>query len=124
MTTKETTLPAWEMAVKNRKITQDLIFHSDKGVQYANKMFSTALNAHKFVRRSMSRKQNHNDNAVCESFFKSFKMELIHGSTLLTRKQMKAEVYEYIENWYNKKRRHSFLGYISIEEFNKIHNLT
>lgn len=122
MTTKETTLPAWEMAVRNRKITEDLIFHSDKGVQYANKMFSKALNAHKFVRRSMSRKQNHNDNAVCESFFRSLKLELIYGSTLLTRKQMKAEVYEYIENWYNKKRRHSFLGYKTIEEFDRINN--
>ena len=124
MTTKETTLPAWEMAVKNRKVTEDLIFHSDKGVQYANKMFSKALNAHKFVRRSMSRKQNHNDNAVCESFFRSLKLELIYGSTLLTRKQMKAEVYEYIENWYNKKRRHSFLGYKTIEEFDQIHNVS
>lgn len=123
MSTKETTLPAWEMAVKNRKITKDLVFHSDKGVQYANKMFSDTLNAHKFVRRSMSRKRNHNDNAVCESFFKSFKAELIHGSTLLTRKQIRAEVHDYIENWYNKKRRHSFLGYKTIEEFGKINNV-
>lgn len=68
MTTKATTIPAWEMAVRNRKITEDLIFHSDKGVQYANKMFSKTLNSNKFVRRSMSRKQNHNDNAVCEGF--------------------------------------------------------
>jgi len=123
MTTTETSLPAWEMAVRNRKITEDLIFHSDKGVQYANKIFSNALKAHRFVRQSMSRKQNHNDNAVCESFFRSLKLELIHGSTLLTRKQMKAEVHDYIENWYNKKRRHSFLGYKTIEEFDKIHSL-
>ncbi|MCR5862683.1 IS3 family transposase [Flavobacterium sp. J372] len=123
MKTKETTLPAWEMAVKNRKITKDLIFHSDKGVQYANKIFCKALNAHKFVRQSMSRKQNHNDNAVCESFFRSFKLELLNGSTLLARKQMKVEVDDYIENWYNKKRRHSFLDYKTIEEFDRINNL-
>jgi len=123
MSTKETTLPAWEMAVKNRKITKDLIFHSDKGVQYANKLFANTLDINKFVKRSMSRKQNHNDNAVCESFFKSFKAELISGSKLLTRKQMKAEVFEYIENWYNKKRRHSFLNYMTIEEFGQINNL-
>jgi transposase InsO family protein len=92
MSTKETTLPAWEMAVKNRKITSDLIFHFDKGSQYANKMFSDILKAQQWVRHSMSRKQNHNDNSVCESFFKSFKVELINGSTLLTRKQMRAEV--------------------------------
>lgn len=124
MSTKETTLPAWEMAVKNRKITSDLIFHSDKGSQYANKMFSDTLKAQQWVRRSMSRKQNHNDNAVCESFFKSFKVELINGSTLLTRKQMRAEVLEYIENWYNKKRRHSFLNYMTIEEFGQRNNLS
>ena len=123
MTTKETTLPAWEMAVKNRKITKDLIFHSDKGVQYANKIFCKALNAHKFVRQSMSRKQNHNDNAVCESFFRSFKLELLNGSTLMARKQMKAEVDDYIENWYNKKRRQSFLASKTIDEFDRINNV-
>jgi len=99
MSCKETTLPAWQMAVKNREITKDLIFHSDKGVQYANKIFTTTLDSYTFVRRSMSRKQNHNDNAVCESFFKSFKGELINGNKLLTRNEMKAEVHEYIENW-------------------------
>lgn len=123
MSTKETTLPAWEMAVKNRKITKDLIFHSDRGVQYANKIFTNTLDSYKCVRRSMSRRQNHNDNAVSESFFNSFKAELINGNKLLPRKQMKVEVYEYIENWYNKKRRHSFLGYKTIEEFDKINNL-
>ena len=124
MSTKQTTLPAWEMAVKNRKISNDLIFHSDKGVQYANKLFTNTLDSYKCVRRSMSRKGNHNDNAVSESFFHSFKAELIDGNKLLPRKQMKVEVYEYIENWYNKKRRHSFLDYKTIEEFDKINNLT
>ncbi|MBP1221914.1 IS3 family transposase [Flavobacterium sp. 1355] len=119
MSTKETTIPAWEMAVKNRKITKDLIFHSDKGVQYANKLFTRTLDSYKYVRRSMSRKQNHNDNAVAESFFSSFKRELINGNKRLTKEQMRVEVYEYIENWYNKKRRHSYLGYKTIEEFNQ-----
>lgn len=118
MSTKATTLPAWEMAVKNRKINKDLIFHSDQGVQYANKLFTNTLDSYKCVTRSMSRKENHTDNAVSESFFSSFKNELINGNKLLQRKQMRAEVYEYIENWYNKKRRHSFLGYKTIEEFN------
>lgn len=123
MSTKQTTLPAWEMAVKNREIGKDLIFHSDRGVQYANKIFTNTLESYNCVRRSMSRKQNHNDNAVAESFFSSFKSELINGNNLLPRKQMKVEIYEYIENWYNKKRRHSFLGYHTIEEFDKINNL-
>lgn len=123
MSTKGTTLPAWEMAVKNRKITKDLIFHSDRGVQYANKIFTNTLDSYKFVKRSMSSRQNHTDNAVSESFFSSFKAELINGNKLLTRKQMKVAVSEYIENWYNKKRRHSFLGYKTIEEFDEINNL-
>jgi putative transposase len=123
MSTKATTLPAWEMAVNNRKISKDLIFHSDRGAQYANKLFSKTLDSYNCVRRSMSRKQNHNDNAVSESFFHSFKVELIYGNKLLPRKQMRIEVYEYIENWYNKKRRHSFLGYKTIEEFDRINNL-
>ena len=121
MSTKATTLTAWEMAINNRKISKDLIFHSDRGVQYANKLFTKTLDSYKCVRRSMSRKQNHNDNAVSESFFHSFKAELIHGNKLLPRKQMRIEVYEYIENWYNKKRRHSFLGYKTIEEFDRLH---
>lgn len=121
MSTKATILPAWKMAVKNRKIIKDLIFHSDRGVQYANKIFVTTLDSYKCVIRSMSRRQNHNDNAVCESFFSSFKRELINGNKLLTRKQMRADVYEYIENWYNKKRRHSFLDYKTIEEFDRLH---
>lgn len=120
MSTKETTLPAWEMAVNNREITKELIFHTDRGVQYANRLFTNALDSCNFVRRSMSRRENHNDNAVCESFFSCFKRELIHGNKLLPRKQMKSEVYEYIENWYNKKRRHSYLGYKTMEEFENI----
>jgi putative transposase len=124
MSTKQTTLRAWEMAVKNRKITKDLIFHSDRGTQYANKMFTNKLDSYKFVRRSMSRRENHTDNAVCESFFTYFKAELIVENNLITTKQMKAQVHEYIENWYNKKRRHSFLGYKTIGEFDEIHNLT
>ncbi|WET04330.1 IS3 family transposase [Flavobacterium sp. YJ01] len=121
MSTKATILPAWKMAVKNRKITKDLIFHSDRGVQYANKIFATTLDSYKCVIRSMSRRQNHNDNAVCESFFSSFKRELINGNKLLARKQMRADVYEYIENWYNKNRRHSFLDNKTIEEFDRLH---
>lgn len=119
LSVKATTLPAWEMAVKNRKIVKELIFHSDRGVQYANKLFTDTLDSSKFVRRSMSRRENHTDNAVCESFFTFFKAEMLVGNKLLSRKQMREEVYEYIENWYNKKRRHSFLGYKTIEEFEK-----
>jgi len=124
MSTKATTLPAWEMAVKNRKINNDLIFHSDRGVQYANKIFTNKLDSYNCVTRSMSRRQNHNDNAVCESFFSSFKRELINGNKLLAKRQMRADVFEYIENWYNKRRRHSSLDNKTIEEFDKLYFIT
>lgn len=121
MSTKATTLPAWEMALSNRKIDKELIFHSDRGSQYANKVFTKTLDFHNCVRRSMSRKQNHNDNAVSESFFSIFKREFINRDKLLSRKQLREQVCEYIENWYNKKRRHSALGNKTIEEFGKLH---
>jgi len=121
MSTKQTSLRAWEMAVKNRRVTKELIFHSDRGVQYANKMFTNKLDSYKCVRRSMSRRENHTDNAVCESFFTFFKAELLVGNKLISKKQMRVEVHEYIENWYNKKRRHSHLGYKTIEEFDRLY---
>lgn len=117
MATDKTTLPAWRMALKNRSINKELIFHSDQGVQYANNAFANTLASYGVV-RSMSRAGNCWDNAVAESFFKSIKTELIYGNTLVTREEMKIQVFEYIEMWYNKKRRHSYLDYMTIEEFN------
>jgi putative transposase len=118
LSTRTTTLPAWEMAVRNRKVQDGLLFHSDRGVQYANKLFTTTLDDCKCV-RSMSRKANSIDNAVSESFFNSLKRELIcMQARLLTPAEMRQEIQDYIENWYNKKRRHSALNYNTIEEFN------
>ena len=71
---KQTSLKAWKMAVKNRNIEEDLIFHSDRGVQYASKKFVNVLDSYKKITRSMSRKGNCWDNAVAESFFKSLKL--------------------------------------------------
>lgn len=122
MQTKLTTIPAWEMAVTTRKITNELIFHSDRGAQYANKSFSKLLDSYSTVKRSMSRKGNHWDNAVAESFFGTLKKELIHRNKLFTPKQMKTEIFEFIETWYNKIRIHSALNYRTIEEFNKINS--
>ena len=72
------------------------------------------------VKRSISRKGNCWDNAVAESFFKSLKSELIYGNKLISRKDMEKEVFEYIELWYNKMRRHSSLNYLTIQEFNNL----
>lgn len=122
LSTQKTTLPAWEMAVTNRKVSNGLIFHSDRGVQYANKVFSNRLSSFNCI-RSMSRKGNHLDNAISEAFFSSFKRELINRKDkLLSTKQMKAEVFEFIEEWYNKKRIHTSLNYKTIEQFNNINN--
>lgn len=118
MSTEQTSLGAWKMAVKNRNIEQGLIFHSDRGVQYASKKFVNVLDSYKKITRSMSRKGNCWDNAVAESFFKSMKTELIYGNKLISKEQMKMEIFEYIEIWYNRKRRHSALNYKTIEEFN------
>lgn len=116
--TKTTILPAWEMAVAKRKVINGLIFHSDRGVQYANRAFAARLNSYQCV-RSMSRKGSHLDNAVAESFFSSFKRELIYQKTdLLNEPELKEEIADYIENWYNKKRIHSTLDYKTIEQFN------
>lgn len=122
LSTKQTTMTAWKMAVKNRTIANDLIFHSDRGIQYANKKFTNVLDSYKNITRSMSRKGDCWDNAVAESFFKSLKTELVYGSKLISREQMELEIFEYIEIWYNKKRRHSALNYKTIEEFNKLTN--
>lgn len=122
MSTEKTTLAAWKMATSNRKIQKGLIFHSDRGVQYANKKFANTLESYG-IKRSMSRKGNCWDNAVAESFFKSLKTELIYGNKLLSKQQMELEIFEYIEIWYNKKRRHSALKYMTIEEFNNKTNI-
>lgn len=113
---KDTIIPAWTMARTNRSITGSLIFHSDRGVQYACNEFRTELKKSPTVRQSMSRKGNCWDNAVAESFFKTLKTELIYQHCFKTRKQANLMIFEFIEVWYNRKRRHSALGYLSPEQ--------
>ena len=103
----DTTIPAWRMAVKNRPFTEKLIFHSDRGVQYACNEFSTMLQSYKYVERSMSRKGNCWDNAVAESFFKTLKVEHVYHRNFKTFKEAKLSVFEYIEGWYNVNRIHT-----------------
>ena len=122
MSADDTSLAAFGMAIKNRPIEKGLIFHSDQGVQYATKKFTNILASYGVI-RSMSRKRNCWDNAVAESFFKSLKTELIYGNKLIFRKQMESEIFQYIEIWYNRKRRHSSLNYKTIEEFNNLNNV-
>lgn len=118
LSAKTTILPAFEKAVTNRPISEGLVFHSDKGAQYANKMFTNKLTEFNCL-RSMSCTGVSIDNAVAESFFNTLKRELIYKDTrLLSATEMRNEIFDYIENWYNKKRIHSYLDYATIEEFN------
>jgi putative transposase len=102
-----TTIPAWIMAVRNRPITRMLIFHSDRGVQYACNEFKNMLSSYKLVERSMSRKGDCWDNAVAESFFKTLKVEHIYHNSYKTFKEAELSVFEYIEAWYNVNRIHT-----------------
>lgn len=97
LTIKETAIPAWEMATNTRKIGNGLLFHSDRGPQYANKLFTSKLNSYKCIRRSMSRQGNRLDNAIPRDFFNAIKSELAHSGTLLTKKQIGEKVSEIIE---------------------------
>jgi transposase InsO family protein len=114
---QHTSMAAWRMAVINRPIVSTLIFHSDRGVQYACDEFVKLLSKHKTVQRSMSRKGNCWDNAVAESFFKSLKAEWTNWRNYKTIHEAELSVFQYIEGWYNVSRRHSALGYLSPVEY-------
>lgn len=106
----DTSVAAWRMALTNRAIEGKLLFHSDRGVQYACSEFRDQLKALPVV-QSMSRRGNCWDNAVAESFFKTFKSELVNHIDFHTRAQARLATFEYIEGWYNRRRRHSSLDY-------------
>jgi len=120
LSAEETVIPAWLMATWNRVITQELIFHSDRGTQYACNEFAKILKANKLITRSMSRRGNCWDNAVAESFFKTIKVEWIYSKNYVNQEQAQLSIFEWIESWYNRRRRHSALGYKTMEEFEKI----
>lgn len=112
MTAKNTVIPAWHHARINRSINEDgLLFHSDRGVQYASNSFRNILKHNQEITQSMSRKGNCWDNAVAESFFKTIKYEMINHYNFKSTQDVKMAVFNYIENWYNRKRLHSALGY-------------
>lgn len=92
----ETIIPAWMMATWKRPVTQNLIFHSDRGIQYACDEFSNILKANKLIIRSMSRKGNCWDNAVAESFFKTIKVEWIYSKIYTNQEQAQLSIFEWI----------------------------
>ncbi len=108
-------IDALKSAIKSRRTTQGTLFHSDRGSQYASEDFRTVLTAHG-MKASMSRKAECWDNAVVESFFGTMKTEL--GDPIWeSRAIARAVIFDYIEIWYNRKRRHSTLGYVSPEQY-------
>jgi putative transposase len=101
---------ALHRAIQRRRPAKGLIIHSDRGVQYACKDFRQVLDKHGFV-QSMSRKGNCWDNAVAESFFSIIKSEMIHHERFKGHHDTLPAIFEYIEIYYNRKRKHSTLGY-------------
>jgi transposase InsO family protein len=97
------------MAIKDRPVKQNILFHSDRGVQYACTDFRKQLDDLP-VLQSMSPKGNCWDNAITGSFFKTLKIELIYHAEYGTKQQAKLSIFEYIEVWYNRKRKHAVLG--------------
>ena len=110
--TRDLVLDALRMAWFRRKPTAGVIHHSDRGSQYCSHEFQAQLKAYGMT-PSMSRKGNCWDNAPTESFFNSLKNERVHGAHYATRDEARAELFEYIEAFYNRVRRHSTLGSIS-----------
>ena len=111
-----TVLKALWMAITGRGNPRNVIFHSDRGVQYASTMFRRVLRKRGFS-QSMSRKGNCWDNACVESFFKSLKTELIGKTIFESREAATQAIFEYIEVFYNRIRLHSTLGYLNPVQF-------
>ena len=109
---------ALRMAVWRRRPQAGLIHHSDRGSQYASKPFRQLLKAHGF-RGSMSRKGDCWDNAVVESFFGSLKQERVQWQSYQTRYEAQQDILSYISMFYNNYRLHSYLGYVSPNEYEK-----
>jgi transposase InsO family protein len=109
---------ALAMAVDRRLPGGGLVAHSDRGSQYASEHYQTLLACHGIV-CSMSRRANCWDNAPMESFFASLKKELTHGEVYATREEARASIFEYIEVFYNRIRRHSSLQYLSPAEYER-----
>jgi len=122
LTTKDTSINAFRMALQHRPLRADqsLVFHSDRGIQYACREFVKELEFYKNITRSMSGKGNCYDNAVAESFFKTLKVELVYHNKYRSILEAKNSIFKYIEGFYNNNRRHSYLGNLTIREFRNL----
>ena len=109
-------IDALAMAIQQRNPAPGLIHHSDQGIQYTGPSYRTILKAHDMI-ASMSRKGNCYDNAVAESFFSNLKNELVHHCDYYDRDEARAAIFKYIEVFYNRKRLHETLDYISPAQY-------
>jgi putative transposase len=109
-------LKALFMALLHRQPPASLLFHSDRGVQYASADYRTALTQAGLV-ASMSRKGNCYDNAAMESFWSTLKLELVYRHDFQTRAQARSQIFDYIETFYNRQRSHSALNHLSPVDF-------
>ena len=114
-------LQAMNQAIMRRNPGKGLILHSDRGSQYAGNDFNALLAHNDFV-GSMSKKGDCWDNAVAESFIHTLKVECVHRNKFKTRNEAKIKIFEYVEMYYNRKRAHSTLGYISPCEYEKLYS--
>ena len=109
---------ALTMALFRRGFPKDVILHSDRGSQYCSHAYREMADKYQ-LKMSMSRKGNCWDNACAESFFHSLKVEAIQYEPIMTKKEMRQNIFEYIEVDYNRVRRHSAMGYLSPENYEK-----
>ena len=114
--TKELVIQALKQAIGRERPSEGLIHHSDRGFQYASHAYQDLLRENGTI-PSMSRKGNCYDNAPAESFFSTLKNELIYLHRFKTRDEAKQAIFDYIEVYYNRQRRHSSLGYMTPWEF-------
>lgn len=121
--TRHLVIDALMMAVERRRPRGEIVHHSDRGSQYGSFDFQKALEQ-AGVTCSMSSTGNCYDNAAMESFFSSLKVECLQGRRYQTREQARSDLFDWIESWYNRKRRHSYLGYVSPEEYEKNATMT
>ncbi len=115
-------LDALDMAIVQRNVQKGLLVHSDQGSQYTAQSYRQKLMQHG-MQCSMSRKGECHDNAVAESFFHTLKEELVHDADYKTHNEARQAIFKYIELFYNRQRRHSYLGYKAPMEYESITRL-
>ena len=121
--TTDLAIDALLMAVWRRKPQQEVMIHSDQGSQFSSSDWQSFLKANNLL-GSMSRRGNCHDNAVAESFFQLLKRERIRRKIYSTRQEARSDVFDYIEMFYNPKRRHGFNNQLSPVEFEKRYSLS